>query len=146
MSSVSPRRRLFPAAVPVLSVGAAIVLRLGFLQIALHGHYLERAEGNQRERVRILPARGSIRDRDGRLLAQDLRTYSLYAVPRQMKDPARMARRLARALRAKPHLALQLAVMPSPLTPLYPEPEYAEARTRAFTDAYSFSVTPCDTS
>jgi cell division protein FtsI/penicillin-binding protein 2 len=98
LSSVAPRRRLFPAAVLVLSVGAAIVLRLGFLQIALHGHYVERAEGNQRERVRILPARGSIRDRDGRLLAQDLRTYSLYAVPRQMKDPARMARRLARAL------------------------------------------------
>ena len=35
----------------------------------------------------------------GNLLAQDRRAYSLIAVPRNMGDPARMARRLARALK-----------------------------------------------
>ncbi|MGH7725168.1 MAG: peptidoglycan D,D-transpeptidase FtsI family protein, partial [Candidatus Eiseniibacteriota bacterium] len=98
MSSTVPRRRIFPAAVLVLLAGAAVLLRLGFLQLVRHGHYAARAEVNQQERVAIAPVRGEVRDRDGRLLAQDLRTYSLYAVPRNMKDPSRMARRLARAL------------------------------------------------
>jgi cell division protein FtsI/penicillin-binding protein 2 len=98
VSNAAPRRRLVPAAVVVLLAGAAVVLRLGFLQVVRHGYYAERAEVNQQERVPLAPARGEIKDRRGNLLAQDQRTYSLIAVPRNMPDPARMARRLARAL------------------------------------------------
>ncbi len=98
MSSFAPRRRLFAAALVVLFAGTAVVLRLAFLQLVLHGAYAERAEVNQREREALLPVRGEIKDRDGRLLAQDARTYTIVAEPRRMKDPARAARRIARAL------------------------------------------------
>ena len=97
-SSFAPRRRLFVAALAVLLAGSAVVLRLAFLQLVRHGDYSARAEVNQREREALLPVRGEIRDRDGRLLAQDARTYTIVAEPRRMDDPARTARRIARAL------------------------------------------------
>ncbi len=102
VQSFAPRRRLFAAAVVVLLAGSAVTLRLAFLQLVRHGHYAERAEVNQREREALLPVRGTIRDRDGRLLAQDARTYTIVAEPRRMDDPARAARRIARALRLDP--------------------------------------------
>jgi len=98
----APRRRLFAAAVVVLLAGSAVALRLAFVQLVRHGHYAERAEVNQREREALLPVRGEIRDRDGRLLAQDARTYTIVAEPRRMEDPARAARRIARALKLDP--------------------------------------------
>lgn len=101
-STYAPRRRLFAAALVVLLAGSAVVLRLAFLQLVRHGEYAERAEVNQREREALLPVRGEIRDRDGRLLAQDTRTYTIVAEPRRMADPARAARRIARALDLDP--------------------------------------------
>jgi len=98
VSNLAPRRRLVPAAAVLFLAGACVLARLGFLQVLRHGYYAERAEVNQQERVPLPPARGEIRDRHGNLLAQDRRTYSLIAVPRNMADPGRMARRLARAL------------------------------------------------
>jgi cell division protein FtsI/penicillin-binding protein 2 len=98
VSNAAPRRRLVPAAVVVLLVGVSILARLTFLQVLRHGYYVARAEINQQERVPLSPTRGDIKDRQGNLLAQDRRAYSLIAVPRNMTDPAKMARRLARAL------------------------------------------------
>ncbi len=98
MSNLAPRRRLVPAAVVVLLAGTCVLARLAFLQVLRHGYYAARAEVNQQERVQLPPERGEIRDRRGNLLAQDRRTYSMIAVPRNMADPPRMARRLARAL------------------------------------------------
>ena len=98
MPNLAPRRRLVPAAAVLFIAGACVLARLSFLQVLRHGYYAERAEVNQQERVPLPPARGEIRDRHGHLLAQDRRTYSLIAVPRNMPDPPRMARRLAKAL------------------------------------------------
>lgn len=67
------------------------------------------------------------------------------ALARIMARPLAAARRLARAITAKPYLALKLALMPTPPSTLYPEPEYAQAGARAFTDAYDWSTRP-DTS
>jgi len=98
VSNLAPRRRLAPAAVVVLLAGVCVLARLAFLQVLRHGYYTARAEINQQERIQLPPERGEIRDRRGNLLAQDRRTYSLIAVPRNMPDAPRMARRLARAL------------------------------------------------
>jgi hypothetical protein len=67
------------------------------------------------------------------------------ALARIMARPLAAARRLVRAITAKPHLALKLALMPTPPSTLYPEPEYAQAGARAFNDAYDWSTRP-DTS
>ncbi len=101
-STFAPRRRLFVGALVVLLAGSAVLLRLAFLQLVRHGDYAARAEVNQREREALLPVRGEITDRDGRLLAQDTRTYTIVAEPRRMGDPARAARRIASALHLDP--------------------------------------------
>jgi hypothetical protein len=62
------------------------------------------------------------------------------ALARILASPLAASRRLARTLAAKPHVALKLALMPAPRTPLYPEPEYAQASARAFNDAYDWSM------
>lgn len=62
------------------------------------------------------------------------------ALARILACPIVAARRLARTHAVRPHLALKLAVMPALRTPLYPEPEYAQASARAFNDAYDWSM------
>jgi stage V sporulation protein D (sporulation-specific penicillin-binding protein) len=77
-------------------------LRIGWLQLALHAHYAQRAEEIQEQRVLQKPTRGNLVDRRGRLLARDLQTYSVSAAPREMKDPDATASALARLLGQKP--------------------------------------------
>jgi cell division protein FtsI (penicillin-binding protein 3) len=64
----------------------------------------------------ILAQRADIVDRQGRILATNMTTHALYAHPRDMVDPARVARELAA---------------------IFPDLE-AEALTRRFTDGRSF--------
>ena len=77
-------------------------LRVGWLQIAMHGYYAERAERNQEQRVLLKPVRGDLLDRHGRRLASDVLTYALAAAPREMSDPRGTARELAALLRIDP--------------------------------------------
>jgi cell division protein FtsI/penicillin-binding protein 2 len=78
-------------------------LRVGWLQVAMHATYADRAERNQEQRVLIKPVRGDLVDRNGRTLASDLITYSVAAAPREMADPAGTARDLAKLLQLDPH-------------------------------------------
>ena len=73
-------------------------LRVGWLQVAMHGYYEGRADRNQEQRVLLRPGRGNLLDRNGRVMARDLLTYSISAAPREMKSPRRVARRLAAIL------------------------------------------------
>ena len=73
-------------------------LRVGWLQVARHSYYAGRAELNQEQRVLIRPVRGELLDRRGRPLARDLLTCSVSAAPREMADPAVVARGLAALL------------------------------------------------
>lgn len=97
--SVSPGRdRIHFAA--LLGIAAAVVIfgRLFSLQVVSHGEFVERAEQNQEGRVVLPPRRGDLLDCQGKVLATDLHTYSVYAVPRIMKDPKGTARALSKLL------------------------------------------------
>ncbi|MGH7742289.1 MAG: peptidoglycan D,D-transpeptidase FtsI family protein, partial [Candidatus Eiseniibacteriota bacterium] len=80
----------------------ALWLRVGWLQLAKHGYYAERAERNQEQRVLVNPVRGDLLDRYGRRLASDVVTYSLSAAPREMADAPHTARDLAALLKLEP--------------------------------------------
>lgn len=95
MTESRSRDRVLVAALATLVVAAVVFLRLVALQILQHGTFVARAEQNQEGRVLLPPRRGDLLDRSGELLATDLRTYSVYAVPRLMKNRRLAARQLA---------------------------------------------------
>ncbi len=96
------RIRVLVAAAGLLFGFGLLWLRVGWLQIAQHGYYVERAEHNQERRVPLRAARGELLDRYGHPLARDLVTYSIAAQPRDMKDPHGTARDLAATLKLDP--------------------------------------------
>ena len=70
--------------VVILIIG--LIIRLMYLQIVGHEHYSTMAKSN---RIKILPSpptRGIIYDRKGRVLAENLPSYSLELIPEQIKD------------------------------------------------------------
>src|SRR5580700_7130995 len=77
---------------------AAIVGRLGFLQLFHYSDYLAKAQRQQQRVFEISPMRGTIYDRKGRELAVSLPMDSVFADPAEISDPAMVAQLLARAL------------------------------------------------
>src|SRR5206468_11863764 len=74
---------------------ACLWVRVAILQTALHGHYAARARENQEHHEKILPRRGVIADRHGKVLAHDLGVSEVAIYPPQLTDAAAAARVLA---------------------------------------------------
>ncbi len=72
-----------------------IMSRLVHLQVFQGHEYARRAFRSHYRRVEISSARGSIRDRNGSLLAVSLASDSLFADPVQVRNPAILAEALA---------------------------------------------------
>src|SRR5262245_51968813 len=66
-------------------------LRVAVLQTALHGHFAARARENQEHHEKLLPKRGVIVDRHGKVLAHDLGVSQVAVYPPQLADPAAAA-------------------------------------------------------
>jgi penicillin-binding protein 2 len=63
-----------------------LIIRLMYLQIAGHEHYSTMAISNRIKVLPLPPTRGIIYDRKGRVLAENLPSYSLELIPEQIKD------------------------------------------------------------
>ncbi|WP_031434797.1 penicillin-binding protein 2 [Methylomarinum vadi] len=63
-----------------------LVVRLIYLQIVGHEHYAMLAKDNRIKIAPLPPTRGIIYDRHGRILAENLPSYSLELIPEQVKD------------------------------------------------------------
>lgn len=72
------------ALIVLLTVGLAI--RLVYLQIVGHEHYATLAKNNHIKIAPLPPTRGIIYDRRGRILAENIPTYSLELIPEQIDD------------------------------------------------------------
>jgi cell division protein FtsI (penicillin-binding protein 3) len=92
------RRRLVVVAVIFALWTTAVQARLVWLQVHEHER-LSRRAGNQISRTLTLPAmRGSIADREGRVLATSADADTVYAVPTEIDDPESTARKLCQVL------------------------------------------------
>jgi len=92
------RFRLALAGAVFLMMFLAVGLRAFHLQI-IQGEKLKRLGERQRlQEWTVLPKRGSILDRNGEPLAISLEAQSIYVRPRRLKEPARAAALLAKAL------------------------------------------------
>lgn len=88
-----------------------VVGRAFFLQILQHEELVKKAEKQQRHRVELTPARGSIMDRNGTPLAESIHMDSCYAEPRRIKDVEGTAALLAPILGLPRHeLVARLSV------------------------------------
>lgn len=68
----------------LLTVG--IIVRLVYLQVVEHKHYSTQAKSNRIKIAPIPPTRGLIYDRKGRVLAENIPSYSLEIIPEQTKE------------------------------------------------------------
>lgn len=91
------RRAIVAFAVVVLAV-FALGARFAWLQISLHEEYLIRSDSNRIRLRPIMPTRGLIFDRNGRLLADNVPEYRLELVPEQIEDLAATLARLQHVL------------------------------------------------
>ncbi len=74
---------------------AAVVVRLGYLQLICYSEYFAKAQRQQQRLFEISPARGSIYDRKGRELAVSMPMDSCFGDPAEIKDASLVARLLA---------------------------------------------------
>ena len=92
------RRRTMIAAACLVLWAVAIEARLVYLQVIRHDDIVAMAD-RQQKRTRVVAAkRGEILDRRGRLLAYNVDVDTVFAVPSEVKDPARTVRELCTAL------------------------------------------------
>jgi penicillin-binding protein 2 len=86
--------RAAAAVLITLVLFACITVRLVYLQILNHEHFVTLAEGNRISLVPTPPMRGFIYDRNGVLLADDIPSFSLELIPEQIHDLADTIARL----------------------------------------------------
>lgn len=80
------RRRALLGFFAVAAVTFVLGARFGFLQVTSHEEFLTRSNANRIKPRPIVPARGLIYDRAGRLLADNVPAYRLEVVPEQVDD------------------------------------------------------------
>ena len=80
------RRRAVFAGLGALVVMIVLFGRLFYLQHLSHQHYATLSDSNRMRIEAIAPTRGLIRDRDGRILAENLPSFTLELVPERVED------------------------------------------------------------
>ncbi|MEI7839858.1 MAG: penicillin-binding protein 2 [Methylococcaceae bacterium] len=70
--------------VVLLTIG--LVVRLVYLQIVGHEHYATLAKENSVKIQPLVPTRGMIYDRNGKILAENTQSFSLELIPEQISD------------------------------------------------------------
>ena len=78
--------RIIACFIFVVLLMLGLIVRLVYLQIEGHEQYSLKAKSNRIKVVSLPPTRGIIYDRKGRVLAENIPTYSLEIIPEQVKD------------------------------------------------------------
>lgn len=90
--------RIIVAFVIILLLTSALIVRLVYLQIVGHEHYSSLAKDNSIKIKPLVPTRGMIYDRNGKILAENMPSYSLELIPEQIKDLDDTLKRLQKLL------------------------------------------------
>lgn len=93
-----PRLKMFVLLFVLGLAGAALCLRLAWLQIIQNNFYKARALENSTRVTFLRAPRGIIYDRHGTMLATNKQTLSLVAIPLQLDDIETLSRRLSRII------------------------------------------------
>ena len=100
VSNVTVRKRL----VFILVIGTLIfgvfAVRLGYVQFYMNGWLTKQALDSWSRQIPYEAERGDILDRNGEILATNVSRPSVLVVPKQVRDPAKTAEKLAKVLGA----------------------------------------------
>ncbi|MBL4852376.1 MAG: penicillin-binding protein 2 [Gammaproteobacteria bacterium] len=80
------RRRTIVALIIVILMVSTIIARLFYLQVVNHHHFTTQADDNRVTVVPLAPTRGLIFDRRGRVLAENLPSFTLELIPERVVD------------------------------------------------------------
>ncbi|WP_198243972.1 penicillin-binding protein 2 [methane-oxidizing endosymbiont of Gigantopelta aegis] len=86
----------------ILLLTLGLIVRLIYLQVVGHEHYATLAKDNRIKVVPLPPTRGIIYDRKGRILAENIPSYSLELIPEQVKSLDDTLGRLQKLLNISP--------------------------------------------
>lgn len=95
ISKVTVRRRLLFLLAMLSLLFIALVIRLGYVQIGTGAELSEKAEESWRRNIPYSAKRGEISDRNGNVLAYNITTPTVMAIPVQIKTPDTTAKSLA---------------------------------------------------
>ncbi|TES92707.1 MAG: penicillin-binding protein 2 [Candidatus Cloacimonadota bacterium] len=75
----------------LISIWVFFFAKLGYIQIFRKGYYSEKSQKQSVEKIIVWPERGKIFDRNGKLIATNVKTTTLVAFPRKIKDKKKTA-------------------------------------------------------
>jgi penicillin-binding protein 2 len=78
--------RIVAAFIVITLLTSGLIVRLVYLQIVGHEHYSSLAKDNSIKIVPLVPTRGLIYDRHGKVLAENTPSYSLELIPEQISN------------------------------------------------------------
>jgi penicillin-binding protein 2 len=78
--------RIAAAFITIILLTSGLVVRLIYLQIVGHEHYATLAKENSIKIEPLVPTRGIIYDRHGKILAENMPSYSLELIPEQISN------------------------------------------------------------
>ncbi len=91
-------RNLFWLSICVAAMFFLLLLRLWYLQIVEVESYQDMSESNRLRLVPVAASRGTIFDRNGKVLVNNRPSYSVAVIPQEVQDKAVLLDRLARLL------------------------------------------------
>ncbi|GIP48169.1 Stage V sporulation protein D [compost metagenome] len=95
VSKFTVRRRLFWLLMVLCLLFAALAVRLAYVQIGKGAELSAKAEDSWRRNIPYSAKRGEISDRNGNVLAYNITTPTVMAIPVQIKNPEQTAKSLA---------------------------------------------------
>lgn len=95
ISKFTVRRRLFWLLMVLCLLFAALAVRLAYVQIGKGAELSAKAEDSWRRNIPYSAKRGEISDRNGSVLAYNITTPTVMAIPVQIKNPEQTAKSLA---------------------------------------------------
>lgn len=90
--------RIIASFVVIILLTSGLIVRLIYLQIVGHEHYASLAKDNSVKIVPLVPTRGIIYDRHGKILADNTPSYSLELIPEQIPNMEDTLQRLQKLL------------------------------------------------
>jgi penicillin-binding protein 2 len=91
-------RNMFGLLIFVAALFFLLLIRLWYLQIVKVESYMDMSENNRLRLVPVPASRGTIFDRNGKILASNRPSFSVAAIPREIEDKTAFIDRLAQLL------------------------------------------------